>query len=128
MIIISIAAALLACLFVYLSFHVINLRKSRRVAIGAGGDAALERAMRVHANFAEYVPFALVLLILCALRGLPDSLLAILCAVLVLGRVAHAYGVAQVEEDFRFRTAGMIATFGVLGVSALALVALALRG
>ena len=128
MIIISITAALLAFLFIVLSFRVIKLRRSRRVAIGAGGDAALERAMRVHANFAEYVPFALVLLILCALRGLPDVLLAALCAVLFLGRAVHAYGVSQVKEDFRLRVAGMMATFGVIGSSALALLVLALRG
>jgi uncharacterized membrane protein YecN with MAPEG domain len=128
MIIISITAALLAFLFIVLSFRVIKLRRSRRVAIGAGGDAALERAMRVHANFAEYVPFALVLLILCALRGLPDVLLAALCAVLFLGRAVHAYGVSQVKEDFRLRVAGMMATFGVIGSSALALLVLTLRG
>jgi uncharacterized membrane protein YecN with MAPEG domain len=107
---------------------VIKVRRSRRVAIGAGGDAVLERAMRVHANFAEYVPFALVLLTLCALRGLPDVLLAALCAVLLLGRAVHAYGVSQDNEDFRLRVAGMMATFGVMGVSGLALVILAVIG
>jgi hypothetical protein len=128
MIIISITAALLAFMFIYLSLSVIKVRRSRRVAIGAGGDAVLERAMRVHANFAEYVPFALVLLTLCALRGLPDVLLAALCAVLLLGRAVHAYGVSQDNEDFRLRVAGMMATFGVMGVSGLALVILAVIG
>ena len=127
MIIISIAAALLAALFIFLSFRVINLRRTRKIAIGAGDDRELERAMRVHANFAEYVPFALVLLILCALRGLPDVLLALLCAALVFGRAIHAYGLAQVKEDYRFRTAGMIVTFGVLAMSAVALLVLAFR-
>lgn len=127
MIIISIAAALLAALFIFLSFRVINLRRTRKIAIGAGDDRELERAMRVHANFAEYVPFALVLLILCALRGLPDVLLALLCTALVFGRAIHAYGLAQVKEDYRFRTAGMIVTFGVLAMSAVALLVLAFR-
>lgn len=128
MIIISITAALLAFLFISLSLRVIKLRRSRRVAIGSGGDAAVERAMRVHANFAEYVPFALVLLILCAMRGLPDVLMAVLCAILFLGRAVHAYGVSQDKEDFRLRVAGMMATFGVIGTSALALLVLAVRG
>ncbi len=128
MIIISITAALLAFLFISLSLRVIKLRRSRRVAIGSGGDAAVERAMRVHANFAEYVPFALVLLILCAMRGLPDVLLAVLCAILFLSRAVHAYGVSQDKEDFRLRVAGMMATFGVIGTSALALLVLAVRG
>lgn len=128
MIAISIAGALLAFLFIHLSFRVINIRKARRIAIGTGHDPELERAMRVQANFAEFVPLALILLVLCALRGLPEWMLAILCAALVLGRVAHAYGVSQVEEDFRFRTAGILATFGVLALSGIALLALALRG
>ena len=128
MIIISITAALLAFLFISLSLRVIKLRRSRRVAIGSGGDAAVERAMRVHANFAEYVPFALVLLILCAMRGLPDVLMAVLCAILFLGRAVHAYGVSQDKEDFRLRVSGMMATFGMIGTSALALLVLAVRG
>ena len=128
MIIISITAALLAFLFISLSLRVIKLRRSRRVAIGSGGDAGVERAMRVHANFAEYVPFALVLLILCAMRGLPDVLMAVLCAILFLGRAVHAYGVSQDKEDFRLRVSGMMATFGVIGTSALALLVLAVRG
>ena len=128
MIIVSLAAAALAALFIALSFYVIRLRYRHQVALGDGGHAELARAMRVHANFAEYVPFALVLLTLCALRGLPEWLLAPLCVVLVIGRALHAYGVAQANENFRFRTAGMMASFGVIGLSALCLVGLALRG
>ena len=47
-------AALLGLLFIALSVRVIRLRRSRKVAVGARGDEAIERAMRVHANFAEY--------------------------------------------------------------------------
>lgn len=128
MVIVSLTAAVLAVLFIYLSFYVIGLRRRHRVAIGHGGHVDLERAMRVHANFAEYVPFALVLLTLCALRGLPAFLLAPLCIVLIGGRVLHAYGVAHENENFRFRIWGMMATFGVLGVSALCLAGLAFLG
>lgn len=126
MIIVSISAAILAALYIALSFHVIGLRRRHRVAIGSGGRADLERAMRVHANFAEYVPFALVLLTLCALRGLPVWLLAPLCVALVIGRALHAYGVSHENENFRFRVWGMMATFGVLGGAALCLAGLVL--
>lgn len=128
MISVSIAAGLLAFLFIYLSFRVIAARRAHRVAIGSAGIPELERAMRVHANFAEFVPFALLLLALNAWRGLPESIVGLLCAVLVIGRIAHAYGVSQVQENFRFRTLGMLATFSVLGVSAASLLVLALRG
>lgn len=127
MVAVSISAALLACLFIYLSFRVIGVRKANRIAIGTGGDPALERAMRVHANFAEYVPLTLVLLTLCALRGLPEWIVALFCAVFVLGRLLHAYGVSQVDENYRFRTVGMLLTFGTLALCALSLLVLVFR-
>jgi uncharacterized protein len=38
-------------------------RRRARVGLGTGSDTALERAVRVHGNFAEYVPLFLVLLL-----------------------------------------------------------------
>jgi hypothetical protein len=114
-------AALLALLFVALSLRVIGARRSGKVAIGAGGDAGLERCMRVHANFAEYAPFALLLLALAELRGAPAFLLHALCLALLIGRAAHAWGVSNPKEDFRFRVFGMAATFTVMLLTALLL-------
>jgi uncharacterized membrane protein YecN with MAPEG domain len=62
-------AALLALLYVGLAVRVIQLRRSERVALGDGGRQSLQRATRVHANFAEYVPLALILLVLAELTG-----------------------------------------------------------
>ncbi|MGE5476936.1 MAG: MAPEG family protein [Bacteroidales bacterium] len=112
----------LALMFVALSMRVIGLRKLVKAAFGDGGDARLGRAIRVHANFAEYVPFALVLIAAAELNGAPWWLLHLLGAVLLAGRLSHAWGVSQPKEDFRFRVAGMLSTFGVLVVAALAAV------
>lgn len=111
-------AALLALLFVALSWRTIQLRRRYRVAVGDGGHPELLRAMRVHANFAEYVPLALLLIALVEIGGSPAWLVHLLGAVLLLARCAHAWGVSQTQEDFRFRISGMMATFGVLGVAA----------
>ncbi|MFM8613458.1 MAG: MAPEG family protein [Alphaproteobacteria bacterium] len=54
----------LTLIFLWLSFRVIRYRRAERIPIGSGGNAALERAIRAHANFAEFVPFAVLLLIL----------------------------------------------------------------
>ncbi len=62
-------AALLALLFMVLSVRVMRERGRARVAIGTGGNIALERRIRVHGNFAEYVPLALLLLAFMELRG-----------------------------------------------------------
>ena len=114
-------AAILALVFIALSARVILRRRAARVSIGAGGDAGLERRARVHANFAEYVPLALVLLLLAELSGSPAPLLHVAGIALVLGRVAHAVGLSRVPEDFRLRVAGMVATLTVILVLALAL-------
>ena len=54
-------AALLAVIFVALSVRTLLLRRRLGIAIGDGDDPRMLRAMRAHANFAEYVPFSLLL-------------------------------------------------------------------
>jgi uncharacterized membrane protein YecN with MAPEG domain len=61
-------AGLLAPLYIVLALRVIGSRRSARVALGDGGDPALTRRMRVHANFAEYAPFTLLLMGLAACK------------------------------------------------------------
>jgi uncharacterized membrane protein YecN with MAPEG domain len=113
-------AALLAPVCLWLSVRVIRLRRGAGVSIGTGGDAALERAMRAQANFAEYVPFALVLLALAEAGGTPGWIIHPLGAALLAGRIAHGMGIVRQPEDFRFRVGGMIATFSVIACAALA--------
>jgi uncharacterized protein len=103
-------AALLALLYVGLGVRVIRLRRSEKVALGDGGRQSLQRAMRVHANFAEYVPLALILLALAEITGATGLALHGLGFALLIGRAVHAYGVSQAEEDYRFRVAGMALT------------------
>ena len=72
-------ASLLALLFILLSARVIAQRREAKVEIGHGESAQLLRRMRVHANFAEYVPFALLLMTLAeslrapALNSAPNA-------------------------------------------------------
>lgn len=113
-------AALLAPVFLWLSVRVIGQRRRARVAIGTGDDAALERAVRAQANFVEYAPFALLLMALAEAGGAPGWILHPVGAALLAGRVAHGLGIVRTPEDFRFRTFGMMATFGAIGVGAFA--------
>jgi uncharacterized membrane protein YecN with MAPEG domain len=120
-------AALLAPACRWLSIRVIGLRRRLKVGIGTGGQPALERAMRGQANFAEYVPFALLLLALAEAGGTPGWIIHALGAALLAGRIAHGWGITRESEDFRFRVGGMVATFSVIGGAALAAMAGALR-
>ena len=60
----AVYAAISALLVVALSFRVIRLRLSTRTGIGDGGHQDLARCIRAHANAVEYLPLALLLLLL----------------------------------------------------------------
>ncbi len=117
-------AALLALLFIFLSVRTLLLRKKLQIAVGDAGDKSMIRAMRVHANFAEYTPLALVLALMLELAGAYPVLVHVVCACLLVGRISHAYGVSQVKEDFRFRVTGMYLTFASIAGSAVSLLAI----
>ena len=69
------------------------------------------RVMRVHSNFAEYVPLALITLFMVETSGASFFLVHFLGGALLLGRISHAYGVSNVNENFFFRVSGMALTF-----------------
>lgn len=115
-------AAMLGLIYVYLAIRVVRVRRSVRVALGAGGNADLERAIRVHGNFAEYVPFTLLLLLMMELRNTPSPIVTVIGIAFILGRCAHAWGMSQEPEDLRFRVTGMVATFTTIIIASLSLI------
>ena len=117
MLITPIYAAFLGLGFVFLSFLTLRLRRKNKIALGDGGNPQLLRAIRVHSNFAEYVPIALILIYMTELVGAPIFLIHLLGVSLLLGRLSHAWGVSQNNENFTFRVFGMIATFNSIIVS-----------
>lgn len=112
-------AAVLALIFVFLSIRTIKVRRQLSVALGDAGDKRMLRAIRVHSNFAEYVPIALMLIYLVEASGAAPWLIHGLAITLLLGRVSHAYGVSQEREQFQFRISGMVLTFGALIIASL---------
>jgi len=109
-------------MFVALSFRTIFLRVRLNVLIGSGEDRKLVRAVRVHSNFAEYVPLALMLLFFLELGGGSKLWIHISCVLLLTGRILHAYGVSQVSENTRFRLAGTILTLSCIISSSVRLI------
>ena len=113
-------AGVLAIMYVVLSARVILLRRKSGIVLGDSGDISLTRRQRVHANFAEYAPLALVLLLIAEIQGTGAYALHSLCVILIVGRVLHAYGVGQEHEPAPFihRVLGMALTFGVILMAA----------
>ena len=117
--IVSIFAAVLAIMYIQLSFRVINLRKKKKISLGDGGDSALNAAIRTHGNFIEYVPFSLILLFLVEYQGLSSHYCYVLGLMLVVGRICHSYALA--ENQLKFRVIGMGLTFLTMILSAVLL-------
>jgi uncharacterized membrane protein YecN with MAPEG domain len=107
-------ACLLAVLYVVLSARVINQRRMSKVSLGDGGDKALLKRLRVHGNFAEYVPFSLVLLLIAELQGAAAWMLYLSGLMLVAGRLCHAVGTGLTPQVPFLRTLGMGLTFGAI--------------
>ena len=110
----SIITSLLTIIFIKLSFAVIGLRRKNKVGLGTGGHEDLERAIRAQGNFAEYVPFGIILLACLELNGAPWWLVAIPGITLIIGRLLHAKGINVPPPDFSLRVMGMMFTFGTL--------------
>jgi len=114
-------AALFGLMYVVLSIGVIRLRLSGHVSIGCGENSDLEKAIRIHGNFAEYVPFSLILLFFLEQIGISSGLVFGLCLLLMVSRVSHYMGMKNQASLMIFRKLGMIGTFLVILISSLAL-------
>jgi uncharacterized membrane protein YecN with MAPEG domain len=108
-------AGALAIWFLVLSIRVVLGRVGPgRPSVGDGGDPAMLRRIRGHANFAEYVPLILVLIGFLELSGRPDWMLHALGATLLMGRLLHGYAFSFTKEFVFGRSAGIALTFGSL--------------
>jgi hypothetical protein len=114
----SLTAAILAVVYVGLAVFIIRLRFRLRVGLGDGNQPELQRAIRMHGNFAEYVPFMLLLLLLCEAQQIAAHWLYLLASLTVFGRLSHALGLWLRSGTSVPRFLGMVSTFAVLLVAA----------
>ena len=111
-------AALLALLYVALGVRVVSLRRTLAVSLGDADNPQLRRAIRVHANFAEYVPLALLLMYFVETRTQAGAFVHAIGIALLAGRIMHAYGVSRVDENTHARVVGMALTFAAMLIAA----------
>ena len=82
--------------------------------VGALSHAA---NLQAHANFAEYVPLALVLLALIEGGSATSPLIiAVLGATLLAARISHGWAMAVKDRNFLFRFLGTAGTLSTLFV------------
>jgi uncharacterized membrane protein YecN with MAPEG domain len=115
----SLYAGLLALLFVALSVRTLRMRRRLRISVGDAGNESMLRAMRVHANFAEYVPLSLMLIYLVEQSAANPLFVHVLGLCVLVGRVSHAVGVSRVNERYGYRVFGMALTLAPLILASL---------
>jgi uncharacterized membrane protein YecN with MAPEG domain len=111
--IVGLYAGLLALIHLFLWTRISDARVKLKVSMLDGGNVDLATRIRRHANFAENVPLALLLLTLVASNGGAPMLLHILGAALLLGRILHPLGMRHDVIPHPLRAVGAGATFVV---------------
>ena len=128
MVVTPLYAALLAFWFLLLTLRVTQERGRSGVFLGDGNDTRLQRAIRGHANFAEYVPLALLLLAILELSRFSLYVIHALGVILLVARLLHGYAFAFTTQ-FRFgRFWGALLTVVVIAVEGLLCLYQAYRG
>ena len=115
-------AALFTIFYLFLSMRIGYLRGSPVMKLIFKMDkkvteTKLERNVRAHGNFSEYVPLFLILLFLVEyLKITQFRYLIMLCIIFLYGRIAHAVCFAFFDYNPFLRISGMICTYLVLGI------------
>lgn len=122
MLVTPILAALLALVYVYLSLNVIKYRFRGRISAGDGGNRDLAVAIRIHANFIEYVPFTLILLWFIETVLFESQLVWVLGLLFLVARVLHIFGMKKPKSFLVLRQIGMVVTLTVMLAAAIRII------
>ncbi len=127
MIVTPLYAGLLAILFFALSMRVVAMRGTG-ISLGDGGNPAMLRRIRGHANFAEYVPLILLMMAMLELSKFSIYVLHAMGIALLIARVLHGYALSFTDK-FKFgRFWGTLLTYLVLVAAGVLCVYQGLRG
>jgi len=118
----------LAAIYLVLWFRVSSMRGAMNLSFGDNGNLQLLQRIRQHGNFVEWTCFVLILMILAEGMGAPAIYLHISGGLLVLGRIAHPFGLVPDNAAHPLRYVGngtnILATLNMmvcLGVNILGL-------
>ena len=120
-------AGLLALLFLVLSVRVVGIRQ-RGIAFGDNGDVELARVIRAQANFAEYVPMALLMMGFLEVTRFSIYLLHALGVTLLIARLFHGAALSFGWQVRFGRVTGATLTFIVLLIEAVLCIYQGFRG
>lgn len=99
-------ALAVSIIYMILWFRVTSFRGANGIAIGDGGQTALALRTRQHGNCAEWSSFLLILMILAEGMGAPALYLHITGVLLLIGRIAHPFGLKADNAGHPLRYVG----------------------
>jgi len=107
-------AGILGLFVIPLSAHVIINRYRAKIGIFDGGDPQLGKAIRIHGNFTEHVPLALILMLVTELNGAEAEMMHAIGLILVGARLFHVYGLGVSTGQSVGRFLGVMGTWFVI--------------
>jgi len=111
-------ALAVAVIYLILWFRVTSLRSSSGVSIGDGDNTTLLLRTRQHGNCAEWSSFLLILMILAEGMGAPALYIHISGMLLIIGRIAHPFGLKADNAGHPLRYVGngtnILATLNIM--------------
>lgn len=116
----AIYAGLLGLIHLTLTMRVIRGRQTKNISLGDGGLDMMQRRIRGHANFAEYVPLILVLMLVLESTAAASNLIHGLGIILVISRAMHGYALCYTENWSTGRFYGTLLTLIALAIASLA--------
>jgi uncharacterized membrane protein YecN with MAPEG domain len=104
-------AAINALIMLVLGILVTRARVRTHTGIGDGGNPAMMGPLRAHANNTEYVPMAIILMLVLYALGANAIVVHAVGGTLTLGRILHAFGLSRNVGTSAPRFLGMVFTW-----------------
>lgn len=103
----AITGGILGLIFFFHSLRTIRGRMVTKTNLGDGGHDLMTRRIRIHGNFAEYVPLLLIMLFLLENSGTNTIFVSVFALLVIVGRLLHFYGLYSNETPGLARVLGM---------------------
>ena len=117
----AMTAAILALLFIYLSYQVVKQRVRTETSFGTGNDEHMDMVRGCQSNLIEYTPITLIMLALLELSSANHLATMGLAVAFMIGRFLHVFGMHQhhAGKTVKFRQIAMVTTWTTMAILAL---------
>jgi uncharacterized protein len=106
----GIYASVLSLLMIFLGIRVSLLRGKTGISILSGDSKELAERVRVHANLAENLPMAIILMGIVEVQGAGLYVMHAIGLILLVSRLIHPFGIVYDNGNVVWRGVGMAGT------------------